>query len=282
MTSPQLPQGDEQAAVGELAAVELVAPGRQRDGPLEGAIRDFDSVDRGAARARGELAVADDDQRAVVEHHLDALGLDARQRHRDLKLVRGFEQVDRRLPGRPGSTDPGLIRPEDEELPLQAVRPVEKLASLGPHPGPGIARHVSPRCPDQQRLPIEPVPNLAIRSPAGVPQAATPVEPHAMRWSRQSGFPRPPRMVVRPAGLALLVALPTGAAHAQTDEIQVYNGEIVEPAKFGLTLHNNYIAIGRKQADFPGGVRPDGSLNGVTEFAYGVNEWFELGAYMPF
>src|SRR5947209_3926847 len=103
-----------------------------------------------------------------------------------------------------------------------------------------------------------------------------------MKWSRRSGFPRPPRVGVRAAGLAFLVVLRIGAAQAQTDEIQVYNGEIAEPGAFGLTLHNNYIAIGRKQADFPGGVRPDGSLNGVTEFAYGVNEWFELGAYMPF
>src|SRR4051812_24566028 len=72
------------------------------------------------------------------------------------------------------------------------------------------------------------------------------------------------------------------AALAQTDEIQVYNGEIAEPGSFALTWHNNYIALGRRQADFPGGVRPEGSLNGVTEFTYGVNEWFELGAYMPF
>jgi hypothetical protein len=89
-----------------------------------------------------------------------------------------------------------------------------------------------------------------------------------------------PRVVF--GALGVLAALWGGAARAQTDEIQVYNGEILEPGAFGLTVHNNYIAIGRKQADFPGGVRPDGSLNGVTEFAYGVNEWFELGAYMPF
>ncbi|MBV8165339.1 MAG: hypothetical protein JO021_01010 [Alphaproteobacteria bacterium] len=87
---------------------------------------------------------------------------------------------------------------------------------------------------------------------------------------------------MKTAGGALGATLWAAAAAAQTDEIQVYNGEIVAPGQFGLTLHNNYIAIGRKQADFPGGVRPDGSLNGVTEFTYGVNEWFELGAYMPF
>jgi hypothetical protein len=86
-------------------------------------------------------------------------------------------------------------------------------------------------------------------------------------------------------GLALATALwSLGAAPAlaQTDEIQVYNAEIASPGEFALTWHNNYAAIGRKQADFPGGVRPDGALNGVTEFSYGVTDWFELGAYVPF
>jgi hypothetical protein len=77
-------------------------------------------------------------------------------------------------------------------------------------------------------------------------------------------------------------ALGSAPAGSQTDEIQVYTGEIAEPGEFALTVHNNYIASGRRQADFPGGVRPQGSLNGVTEFAWGVNDWFELGAYAPF
>lgn len=73
-----------------------------------------------------------------------------------------------------------------------------------------------------------------------------------------------------------------GPAAAQTDEIQVYNGEIATPGEFAMTWHNNYAAIGRRQADFAGGVRPDRALNGVTEFTYGVDEGFELGAYAPF
>ena len=70
-------------------------------------------------------------------------------------------------------------------------------------------------------------------------------------------------------------------AHAQTDEIQVYTGEINKPGEFSLTLHNNYTPSGRKEADFPGGVVPDHAWNGVPEYAYGVNEWWELGAYLP-
>ncbi len=87
------------------------------------------------------------------------------------------------------------------------------------------------------------------------------------------------------SGLALTLVpglLAPAPGFAQTDEIQVYNGEIAEPGTYALTVHNNYIASGRRQADFAGGVRPDGSLNGVTEFGYGVSEWFELGAYAPF
>ncbi|MBN8981269.1 MAG: hypothetical protein J0I29_08340 [Rhizobiales bacterium] len=33
---------------------------------------------------------------------------------------------------------------------------------------------------------------------------------------------------------------------------------------------------------FPGGFRSDRSLNGTPEFAYGVNEWWEVGLYLPF
>ncbi len=79
---------------------------------------------------------------------------------------------------------------------------------------------------------------------------------------------------------ALLIAI-GGAARAQTDEIQVYTGEIVEPGKFGLTLHNNYTPDGLRVAAEPGGIVPHHSLNGVPEFAYGVTDWFEAGAYIP-
>jgi hypothetical protein len=78
----------------------------------------------------------------------------------------------------------------------------------------------------------------------------------------------------------LFVGLAT-AARAQTDEIQVYNGEINAPGQFSVTLHDNYTPIGRKEPAFPGGIVPDHALNGVPEYAYGVNDWLELGAYLP-
>lgn len=89
----------------------------------------------------------------------------------------------------------------------------------------------------------------------------------------------------RPLWLATLVTLLTlgwnCVSFAQSDEIQVYTGEIVAPGEFSVTLHNNYTADGRKQADIPGGIVPDHALNGVPEFAYGAYDWLELGAYLP-
>jgi hypothetical protein len=69
--------------------------------------------------------------------------------------------------------------------------------------------------------------------------------------------------------------------HAQTDEIQVYTGEVETPGKFNLTVHANYTPDGRTVVGFPGGVVPQGSLNGAFEWAYGVTNWFEAGTYLP-
>jgi hypothetical protein len=70
-------------------------------------------------------------------------------------------------------------------------------------------------------------------------------------------------------------------ARAQTDEIQVYDASIAEPGIFNLTWHNNFIADGLSAPAFPGGLIPDHSFNGVTEWAYGVANWFEAGLYLP-
>jgi hypothetical protein len=83
------------------------------------------------------------------------------------------------------------------------------------------------------------------------------------------------------AVLALaLLAIPA-VALAQTDEIQVYDAEIADQGVFNLMVHTNYTPIGRKTADFPGGIIPDHSVNGAVEWAYGVTDWFEQGLYMP-
>ena len=80
---------------------------------------------------------------------------------------------------------------------------------------------------------------------------------------------------------AILCLIWSASTHAQTDEIQVYNAEIAAPGVFNLTLHNNYTPDGRVSADYPGGIVPNNTLNGVPESAYGVTDWLEAGLYLP-
>ena len=99
-----------------------------------------------------------------------------------------------------------------------------------------------------------------------------PTDPQAARWGRARTL----------AGVcAALVLAPLGTAVAQTDEIQVYDAEIVAPGVFGLTWHNNFTPSGPTRATEPGGLIPNHALNGVTEWAYGVRDWFEAGLYLP-
>ncbi len=70
-------------------------------------------------------------------------------------------------------------------------------------------------------------------------------------------------------------------AKAQTDEIQVYDGEIAPVGILNLMWHNNYTPNGQKQPAFEGGLVPNHTYNSVTEWAYGVTPWFEQGLYFP-
>jgi hypothetical protein len=91
-------------------------------------------------------------------------------------------------------------------------------------------------------------------------------------------------MLPRARALAVLVSIAVaspGLARAQTDEIQVYDGGLAEPGVLNLTLHNNYTPRGLTSPAFPGAVVADQSWNGVPEWAYGVNRWFEAGLYLP-
>jgi len=80
--------------------------------------------------------------------------------------------------------------------------------------------------------------------------------------------------------ITILVACPS-ATFAQTDEIQVYDASIAPVGVFNLTWHNNFTPDGLKTPAYPGGIIPDHSFNGVTEWAYGVSDWFEAGLYLP-
>jgi hypothetical protein len=89
-----------------------------------------------------------------------------------------------------------------------------------------------------------------------------------------------PTLAAHTAVALALIAVPA-VALAQTDEIQVYTGAIAEVGVFNLTWHNNFTPDGLKTPAFPGGLVNNKNLNGVTEWAYGVTEWFEAGLYLP-
>jgi hypothetical protein len=69
--------------------------------------------------------------------------------------------------------------------------------------------------------------------------------------------------------------------YAQTDEIQVYYGEIAPPGIFNLMLHNNFTPKGRTVPNYPGAILANHSYQVTAEWAYGVTPWFEQGLYMP-
>src|ERR687892_1574243 len=96
--SGQLAQRQQQAAVGKLAAADLEPAGRQLDVALEPSIRDLEAPDHRAPGLAGHRPHGADDQRAAVDHHLQLVWPDARQRYLDRQLVLGLEHVGRRLP----------------------------------------------------------------------------------------------------------------------------------------------------------------------------------------
>jgi hypothetical protein len=86
----------------------------------------------------------------------------------------------------------------------------------------------------------------------------------------------------RGRGLMALIFLAAPVALlAQTDEIQVYDGEIANQGVFNLMIHSNFTPIGRKTPDYPGSIISNHSFNGTAEWAYGVTPWFEQGLYLP-
>src|SRR5260370_28660141 len=87
------------------------------------------------------------------------------------------------------------------------------------------------------------------------------------------------RLARRLARVSMLCRVRVG--FAQTDEIQVYDAGIARVGTFNLTWHNNYAVSGGRSAAFDGGLVPNHTLNGVTEWDYGLTRWFEAGLYLP-
>src|ERR1700748_727736 len=76
-----------------------------------------------------------------------------------------------------------------------------------------------------------------------------------------------------------LIAMPALAV-AQTDEIQVYDGEIAPPGIFNLMVHNNFTPKGRTTPDYPGAIVANHSYQVTAEWAYGVTPRMGQGMYM--
>lgn len=68
---------------------------------------------------------------------------------------------------------------------------------------------------------------------------------------------------------------------AQTDEIQVYDGEIAPVGIFNLMIHNNFTPKGRTTPGYPGAIIANHSYQVTAEWAYGVTPWLEQGLYLP-
>jgi hypothetical protein len=98
-------------------------------------------------------------------------------------------------------------------------------------------------------------------------------------WKTMTFLKRVDRRSVAAIVLTLLAA-PVPSA-AQSDEIQVYDGGLAGVGTVNLTWHNNFTPKGLATPAFPGAVVADKSLNGVTEWALGVTDWFEAGLYLP-
>lgn len=89
-------------------------------------------------------------------------------------------------------------------------------------------------------------------------------------------------MRIQAAAVTLFCLFATGSRLlAQTDEIQVYDGDIVAPGIFNLMIHNNFTPEGRTVPVYPGALIANHSYQATAEFAYGVKPWMEQGLYLP-
>ncbi len=80
---------------------------------------------------------------------------------------------------------------------------------------------------------------------------------------------------------ALLFLCAKTAIASSSDEIQVYDDAINKPGEMGLDMHMNHVITGIKQPAWPGDAPSNHSSRLTPEFSYGLNEKWELGAYLP-
>ncbi|MBW8812869.1 MAG: hypothetical protein JF588_05530 [Caulobacterales bacterium] len=89
--------------------------------------------------------------------------------------------------------------------------------------------------------------------------------------------------MIRSIALAGVLALAAGlgTARAADEEIQVYMDEMSKRGEIGLDVHLNYTPDGRLVPDYPGQQASDRRWRITPEWAYGLTDDIELGAYLP-
>lgn len=84
----------------------------------------------------------------------------------------------------------------------------------------------------------------------------------------------------RRAALALACSIAVGGAQAAAEEIQVYLDDMKAPGAWGLDVHNNFVARGRRTPDYAGEQPPGRVLRVTPELTYGITPTLELGLYV--
>lgn len=82
--------------------------------------------------------------------------------------------------------------------------------------------------------------------------------------------------------LCVVAVASVTAAHAASDEIQVYLDDVREHGERGLELHVNYVQRGRTTPDYPGEQPPNHILRVTPEFSFGLGNGWDWGLYVPF
>lgn len=80
---------------------------------------------------------------------------------------------------------------------------------------------------------------------------------------------------------ALTIMASSQVMAASADEIQVYDQAINNIGELNVDVHINYVSSGIKTADYNGEIPAHHSFRVTPEFAYGVNNNFEAGLYVP-
>ena len=105
-------------------------------------------------------------------------------------------------------------------------------------------------------------------------------EPSATQAARRAqsfSQARTPVWAAAACAALLFVAAP---CHAASEEIQVYMDDMRAPGQLGVDVHNNYVASGRRQAEYAGEQAPGKVYRLTPEFAYGLTRNLELGFYV--